>query len=877
MSQPEEIEFFRFKSLVPDAKARLINSKFEESKYDNNTSLLVCSSLYGYFIAGTLDGFVFGQSEKLRDAIDTAEKGQKVDFTNYTEIKAGNVTILSSSLDELELFVGLKGGTFLVYDIYDIVHQKEQAQPKSTYQFDNEFNAILPNPTLQDLIAISLENSNTCALFSPSSSTVTATLHDITSTSWLPEGDQIVCGCKDGSIKVYDKSGIERDTFPLHDNVKDVFEETGLDDLKVSGIFCVAQGEILVIYSTTADNNFLFHFSQNQITYIEQVEGAFVDVYPKPYFHFKLLSNFGPNIQYLVTILNASSLDITLFGKETGKGWARWVTAADNGIPEMPLNEDSQDTYPVGAAIDLSVSKPLPPVDPSMSDVPVPPMPIFFFLTTDGVICAYHMYNSVLAEENLKFQDMVAPKGVAAITKPLSTTAPLFFSSAATTTMGKTLPPSGFSFSSAAKTMIDTPSSFNNTMSGGSTFGNTTAFGSSSFGNTTFGSSNFGSAAPSAVQTVSFASLAKSTPNTSSSIPSSTQSNLFKPASLTSYNNAMNQSSSSISNNNMFSSSVTKRTTADIECSGFELGGFSKALESDDNDDESQLVESLDEEEESQESSDEEEEEEEESQEVERKVTPSSTCKQSNHIFATYQKKEMTPNSYERVAKHPSAKTIEDAYFDTLQEMEQMISVQNTLQDKIQFLSKTTLITQHTFDQHDYQWRLGDMDGIAHILDASLMETTKTLEQDSKSSDMLTNTMNRDDQVIQIFSAILDLMKQQDDKKLEKIVKLANELIMAPIDLHTFNETLYKKVKDTLESFEPKLLSSNQPKSIPSLYALRQAIRHIDTTLNRYNATINSLSNKSLKPVDLDQSETLGQLFEAVKGRDLVQKTSCQI
>jgi hypothetical protein len=73
---------------------------------------------------------------------------------------------------------------------------------------------------------------------------------------------------------------------------------------------------------------------------------------------------------------------------------------------------------------------------------------------------------------------------------------------------------------------------------------------------------------------------------------------------------------------------------------------------------------------------------------------------------------------------------------------------QNTLQDKIQFLSKTNLSTHDTscFDQSDYQWRLGDMNGIKNILQDTLTVSANMLEQESKNYQLLENTINRDDQ-----------------------------------------------------------------------------------------------------------------------------------
>ncbi|KAI7891985.1 uncharacterized protein EV154DRAFT_206332 [Mucor mucedo] len=50
------VEYFRFNSLVPDVKVELSDSNFPVDRYRKSSSLLVCSSIYGYFVAGSCSG-----------------------------------------------------------------------------------------------------------------------------------------------------------------------------------------------------------------------------------------------------------------------------------------------------------------------------------------------------------------------------------------------------------------------------------------------------------------------------------------------------------------------------------------------------------------------------------------------------------------------------------------------------------------------------------------------------------------------------------------------------------------------------------------------------------------------------------------------------
>jgi WD40 repeat protein len=99
---------------------------------------------------------------------------------------------------------------------------------------------ILPNPTQKEVIAVCLDNSHTCQIYSQSTSTIVATLDHVKSASWLPEGDKIICGCEDGSLTIYDKEGLQQETFPLDDSVKSVFEEYGVDKSDdIYGLFVI--------------------------------------------------------------------------------------------------------------------------------------------------------------------------------------------------------------------------------------------------------------------------------------------------------------------------------------------------------------------------------------------------------------------------------------------------------------------------------------------------------------------------------------------------------------------------------------------------------------------------------------------------------------
>ena len=103
---------------------------------------------------------------------------------------------------------------------------------------------------------------------------------------------------------------------------------------------------------------------------------------------------FALNIPSWNTILTCStnSLEVGLLGQSAGSaehpGWTQW-NLEDSWRAELPLNASSEDTFPAGMVISTSSQIPLPWDDNQTLN----PMPILFVLSTDGVLCPFHIIN----------------------------------------------------------------------------------------------------------------------------------------------------------------------------------------------------------------------------------------------------------------------------------------------------------------------------------------------------------------------------------------------------------------------------------------------------------------------------------------------------
>jgi hypothetical protein len=255
---------------------------------------------------------------------------------------------------------------------------------------------------------------------------------------------------------------------------------------------------------------------------------------PDSHFYMSVIRDFGKEIKTLIVIANAAAQDLAVVGQEEDGSWSTWML---DHPPTLPLSEDDvTDTYPVGLTIDFSATEPLPPVDPAESEEPVAPVPVILFMTNEGRICAYHVYNSDLAARGEKYAGMITAQDVNSIPEPAAVaqapeaTATVVAAAASgsgafgTPSTTSAIPAFGeipntakiSSFSSLKASNIPKPST---------SASSSTSFGSSAptFGSTSsvgFGSSPsaFGSAAG-ITQQKSFASLAK--PSSTTSTPAS--------------------------------------------------------------------------------------------------------------------------------------------------------------------------------------------------------------------------------------------------------------------------------------------------------------------------------------------------------------------
>jgi hypothetical protein len=182
----------------------------------------------------------------------------------------------------------------------------------------------------------------------------------------------------------------------------------------VSALLWVDNNTFFAIYSRPRDAEEPSHTpfilernSKGEVSYLqlEQVSDfTSSDSDVNSHFYLQLVRKLGSDIPFLITIANANATALNLVGKETDGKWSTWLIE-NGGIPKLPTSSSFDDTFPIGLDVDYSS---LESFTADESSETVPPMPILFFLTNEGKLCAYHYYSSKMVENGEKFDNMVS-------------------------------------------------------------------------------------------------------------------------------------------------------------------------------------------------------------------------------------------------------------------------------------------------------------------------------------------------------------------------------------------------------------------------------------------------------------------------------------
>ncbi|CAO3596004.1 unnamed protein product [Absidia cylindrospora] len=390
-----EVTGFKFRELVVNAKVTMQDVIFKEGEYPATVSLLACSGKYGYFVAGHIDGFVFGQTKRLRTTFYDSEEGA------------------TSRLDD-KIIVPLQLRSI---NLINVLEQKKDAQPKQSINFPAPIIDLRPNTgALPDSACVFLQNQQCCIVNWKTGETITdIPVLDLTAICWSPKGKRIICGRENGTLEHYDLDGVKQGTIQPPESLK-AGDKNGNVDRRVQDVLWVDNDQFLVIYSRDKDTE--SDGSINSAYLIDQKPKSgtvpkctrlakLPPIVPSDavYNHY-YMETIRDDTQTIIILANGASNIISAVGQDESGNWATWKLSM-GGVASLPLSDEVNCcTISLGLALDFAACEKLPPYDATKSSVGVEPFPVLYCINDEGYLGAFHCYNEHLARDGTAYQNM---------------------------------------------------------------------------------------------------------------------------------------------------------------------------------------------------------------------------------------------------------------------------------------------------------------------------------------------------------------------------------------------------------------------------------------------------------------------------------------
>ncbi|KFY39558.1 hypothetical protein V494_03919 [Pseudogymnoascus sp. VKM F-4513 (FW-928)] len=486
----EEIqtEALGFLAIAGEAKLQLLPSPWPGANLPPPTSSLMSTApKKGLVAAAGPDCVVLATTDSIRKAYEGPRIGEshtrpfQAQLTLPMPMRLSQVTFTA---DETYLVLSAEvGGGLAVYEVQNLMNGSQ------TSSFEMSTNsaplrAAVPNPTPEkgELLAIvtmdgKLMVANLKERNFISGATGQILKEGVSSISWSAKGKQLVAGLIDGSAFQMTPEGVGKAQIPKPPGVEPGYH--------VSSITWLENDVFMMVHNpSNIDSNdaptSIFHLVTRKPKSTEHIFQKLADPSPNfglnrsPPYHFLLrLRDFPPNLRDLIIVSSTASTDIGLFTRSAvplvSDKPADKVTdvftmtemSDDSRRAQLPVNEEMQDTSPIGAILDLSsresVARPIPGDEMDESRTPLPALLV---LNNEGVLASWWIVYSESVRQGTSYPGLVA----AAASQPGGT-------------MGQNAP-SAPAFNQAFGSPSNVGSAFGATSKPGPSFGSGTAFGS---------------------------------------------------------------------------------------------------------------------------------------------------------------------------------------------------------------------------------------------------------------------------------------------------------------------------------------------------------------------------------------------------------------